>query len=294
MSAARRSLRPGSGVAGRQRRLGGWRPLVLISFAATSAAASGASSPEPSPRAIHEQRVILGDVSIRALCTDGERRVMLMHGEGGSAESWRPVLERLDGSVGACAYDRRGSGESEPAPGRRGWFELVDELRRIHLALGFDRDYVLVGHALGGLYARLFAVDRPTDVAGLVLVDPAHEDLLDRVRPGMPRDAWDAAAAARREPNDDGVTEQAVGERARGTRLPEVPVTVITAGVRRDGDGWDARFLDEAARQVHESILRGAVFGRHIPAEHSTYEVPRHEPGLVADEILRVVRAAGR
>jgi pimeloyl-ACP methyl ester carboxylesterase len=269
------------------------RAIALLGVAALLAGASGSDTPSPR-RAIREQRVELDGATIRALCTDGARRVVLLHGDGADADTWRPVLERLDGSVGACAYDRRGTGESVPEPERRGWFELVDEMRRIHLALGFDRGYVVVGHDIGGLYARVFAADRPTDVAGLVLVDPSHEDMLTRRQAGMPRSAWDAAVAARSATNADGVTERAVGDRARAARLPDIPVTVITAALRRDGDGWDARFLNEAARQAHESILRGATFGRHIPAAHSTHEVQRDEPGLVADEILRVVRASGR
>lgn len=271
------------------------RPLPRAALvAATLVLAAGAAPGGEAPRAIREQHVTLDGVTIRALCTDGTRRVVLLHGEGDDADVWRPVLERLDGSIGACAYDRRGSGGSAPAPERRGWFELIDELRRVHLALGFDRGYVLVGHGVGGLYARLYTADRPTDVAGLVLVDPAHEDMLAKLRPGMPRDAWEAAEARSREPNADGVTERSVGDRARGARLPDVPVTVITASIRRDGGGWDARFVNEAARQVHEAILRGATFGRHIPAPRSTHAVQRDEPGLVADEILRVVRASGR
>jgi pimeloyl-ACP methyl ester carboxylesterase len=35
---------------------------------------------------------------------------------------------------------------------------------------------LLVGHSLGGLYARHYAARFPDDVTGLVLLDPAHED----------------------------------------------------------------------------------------------------------------------
>lgn len=36
--------------------------------------------------------------------------------------------------------------------------------------------YLFVAHSLGGLYARRFAQLFPADVAGLLLLDPAHED----------------------------------------------------------------------------------------------------------------------
>jgi pimeloyl-ACP methyl ester carboxylesterase len=243
---------------------------------------------------IHELRIEVAGRTIRALCTDGSRRVLLLHGDGSSAETWRSVLERLDGSVGACAYDRAGSGASIPPPQTRGWFELLDELRGIHLALGFERSYVLVGHALGGLYSRLYAADRPGDVSGLVLLDPSHEDMPSRVRTGMPRDEWEAWARRRDEPNSDGVREAHVAERARGARLPDLPVTVLTATRRRQGGGWDARFLNEAARQVHASILSGITTGRHVPAGRSGHDIQLDEPDVVVREILRVIRISGR
>ena len=70
-------------------------------------------------REIHEVTVTIGDATVRALCTDGPRDVLLLHDAGASAEAWRPVLERLDEQVGACAYDRRGSGRSVPVPAER-------------------------------------------------------------------------------------------------------------------------------------------------------------------------------
>lgn len=271
----------------------GWTALAgatgVLAFGTVCAAAA------PPPRQdIRELYVDIEGGMVRALCTDGSRQVVLLHGSDSSADTWRPVLERLDGAVGACAYDRRGSGHSGPAPGPRGWFELIDELRRIHAALGFERGYVVVGHSLGGLYARVFAADRPTDVAGLVLVDPAHESLLERLRTGMPPAEWEAAMAARAQPNSDGVTELAVGERARMSMLPDIPVTVITAMNRPDENGWDPRFVNEAARQVHASILRGVRLGRHVPAERSGHDVQLDQPGLLVREILRVVRVSRR
>ncbi len=246
------------------------------------------------PSSIHELHIDVDGLTIRALCTDGRRQVVLMHGEGSSAEDWRPVLERLDGVVGACAYDRSGNGESTPKPASRGWYELLDELRRVHLALGFDRGYVVAAHSLGGLYARLYATDRPRDISGLVLVDPAHEDMPQKVRTGMPEQDWNAWVWARGEPNQDGVAESVVGDRLRNFRLPEIPVTVITATIRQDGDGWDARFINEAARQVHASILQGVMIARHVPASRSGYDVHLDQPQLVADEIFRMVRATRR
>jgi len=268
--------------------------LVLAGAPSSVAALLHQFDPTPDASAIREIRVDVGARSIRALCTDGARRVVLWHGEEATADAWRPVLERLDGSVGACAFDRPGHGGSEPSPGPRGWYEVVDETRQIHVALGFERGYVLVAHSVAGLYARIYASDRPADLSGLVLVEPDHEELLGRLRMGMPPDEWARRRAERERPNRDGIVESSLARRARTAILPPIPLTVITGAVRRNDPGWDARFLNEAARQVHASILRGASRGRHVPAARSGHDPHLDQPGLVAEEILRVVGAAGR
>lgn len=245
---------------------------------------------------VEEVEVTVGGRTVRALCTPGPRQVLLLHGEVGGAGSWRAVLERSSGEFGACAYERGASGATEGLGGERGWFELLDELRRVHVALGFESGYVLVGHGIGGLYARLYAVDRPRDVGGLVLVDPVHEDMPREARPGMPRAAWSRWMAERERPNADGVREADLARRARGTRLPDIPVTVITATEREVGNGlgWNERFLSEAARTVHASILRGVRTGRHLPATGSGHQVHVEAHELVAREISRMVGMTSR
>lgn len=258
--------------------------LGILAVAGCAAAAHTMPSAD-----LREVVVHVDGAEIRALCTEGPVEVLLLHGDGASAETWRPVLQRLDGRVGACAYDRRGSRADGPRPEERGWYELLDELRRIHDALGVDAPYVLVGHELGGLYARLYAADRPRDVSGLVLVEPAHEDLPGKVRLGMPAEEWRAWMLRRQEPNADGIVEARLADRARGSRLPAVPVSVLTGARRPDGDGWNARFVNEAVRQVHASILRSAVSGRHVPAERSGPAIQRDQPQLVVEEVVRIV-----
>jgi pimeloyl-ACP methyl ester carboxylesterase len=255
---------------------------LLVAGLAPIVAARPASAEQ-----IQAVEVEVGGRTVHALCTDGTRRVVLLQGESGDAESWRPVLDRLGPGSGACAYDRLWAG----APGEgRGWFELLDELHDVHRALGFRPGYVLVGHSVGGLYARLLAMDRPRDVGGLVLVDPVHEDLPEEARRGMPERAWSAWMARRLQPNADGVREIELARHARRSHLPDIPVTVITAMVRQDGDGFDARFLQEAARRVHASILHGVRQARHVPADGSGHDVPSAAPDLVASEIDRMVR----
>ncbi|WP_284742661.1 alpha/beta hydrolase [Amycolatopsis sp. RTGN1] len=74
-------------------------------------------------------------------------------------------------------YDRAGTGWSDPVALPRTAAEVATELRDLLRTAGVDGPYVLAGHSLGASYARRFAQLFPADVAGLLLLDPGHEDL---------------------------------------------------------------------------------------------------------------------
>jgi pimeloyl-ACP methyl ester carboxylesterase len=61
--------------------------------------------------------------------------------------------------------------------------QIVSDLHALLQAAHVSGPYVLAGHSSGGLYARLYASTYPTDVAGMVLVDAAHEDQTQRMPP---------------------------------------------------------------------------------------------------------------
>jgi pimeloyl-ACP methyl ester carboxylesterase len=54
--------------------------------------------------------------------------------------------------------------------------QVAFELHTALANLNVKPPYVLVGHSLGGLRVRTFASQYPKDIAGMVLVDSAHED----------------------------------------------------------------------------------------------------------------------
>jgi pimeloyl-ACP methyl ester carboxylesterase len=73
-------------------------------------------------------------------------------------------------------YDRAGTGWSDSVELPRTATAVTDELRSLLCAAGVPAPYVLVGHSLGGIYVRRYAQRFPDEVAGLLFLDPAHED----------------------------------------------------------------------------------------------------------------------
>lgn len=87
---------------------------------------------------------------------------------------------RIAELTSSVLYDRAGTGWSEPAGLPRTAAEVTGELRELLRAAAIPGPYLLVGHSLGGAYARHYARCFPSEVAGLLLLDPFHEDLVVR------------------------------------------------------------------------------------------------------------------
>jgi pimeloyl-ACP methyl ester carboxylesterase len=125
--------------------------------------------------------------------------VVLEAGLGESSLTWVGLQPLLARSARVCAYDRAGSGWSDPAPQAQGAVATVDRLHYLLATAGEPGPYLLVGHSLGGVYARLFAHRYPEAVAGLVLLDPSHEEMVSRLPPDWQAQVVTAEAAVARE-----------------------------------------------------------------------------------------------
>src|SRR5206468_1854437 len=122
--------------------------------------------------------------------------VVLEAGGGDGLETWSNVQSAIAEFVQVCAYDRptliRGTA------GRRGLSAPADFVRNLNevlSALG-PPPYVMVGHSIGGMIVRLYATRYSTDVSGIVLVDSAHEDQLERFEAIDPDTARELRAPA--------------------------------------------------------------------------------------------------
>ena len=71
------------------------------------------------------------------------------------------------------AYNARGWGKSDKTLAGYKLADLADEALSLVKALGI-RQYVLVGHSMGGKVAQLAASRRPEGLSGLILVAPAQ------------------------------------------------------------------------------------------------------------------------
>lgn len=101
----------------------------------------------------------------------GAATVLLSAGLGGSGAFWAPQMEALTARFRVVLYDQRGTGRSDRAlPSPYAVADMARDIGKIIDALGEEAAHI-VGHAAGGLAALQLALDRPSRVLSLAVVN---------------------------------------------------------------------------------------------------------------------------
>lgn len=182
-------------------------------------------------------------------------------------------------------YDRAGYGKSEFNTEPRNINKLRSELEIVIDKFANGRKVVLVGHSLGGLIIRDYAIKNPTKVAGLVFVDASHEKYnhftqaqIDSFYKTFKTDYGANSGIALE-------TLQLIEDfkyAAGLPNLPDVPVIAITS-MKIDAEH------DKADRQLwydsKESLKVGLTKFTHITTVKSGHFIQLDEPELVLKNI---------
>lgn len=188
---------------------------------------------------------------------EGSPTVVLVPGFMGVMADWRFVQPTLARTTRVVSYDHAGQGFSDPGPLPRSPARNAADLKALLAAAGIAPPYVLVGLSMGSFEARYFAHLYPTEVVGMVLVDPSFDHALKRMSVAAPSDRlWPQThydhfkrceAAAR------------AGELRPGTEAYE---TCIVNHARRD--------LMETIPAHHDLALRPSYW-RSLASEYFTF-----------------------
>jgi pimeloyl-ACP methyl ester carboxylesterase len=224
----------------------------------------------------------------------GSPVVVLEAGYGSDHRAWQSVHDRLAAATTVVSYDRRGLGKSPPSEQPRTGAVIAKELHAALARAGVAPPYVLVGHSYGGLLVRVFAAAYPTEVVGLVLVDPAPDGFYARAARERPREylaqlesdlVWSdrhASAGANRE----GLAYEATVLQSALARLPSGLAVALISAERSDLDPA----LHAIWRDEHATWARAN--GARLLSVDAGHDVPREQPELVARAITDVVAAA--
>lgn len=126
----------------------------------------------------------------------GSTTVVFEAGLASPINVWGFVQPVISQKTRTCSYDRAGVAFSDAGTRASTSENIVDDLHRLLVAAEIKPPYVLVGHSSGGLSVRLYAYTYPSEVVGMVLVDPTVEDQKAAYRALDPKqrtaEQWDA------------------------------------------------------------------------------------------------------
>ncbi|MGY4384031.1 pimeloyl-ACP methyl ester carboxylesterase [Pedobacter sp. UYP24] len=248
-----------------------------------------------SPDSVKETLVNVGNHNLMtySVIKNSKYLVVLESGLGDGHESWNPtgksadILELAnDIQSDIVLYDRGGYGKSGNGLAPRDINQLRTELEKVIENLSGGRKVVLVGHSVGGLITRDYAIKNSSKTAGLLFVDPSHESfnqptqaIEDQIY-GVFSSAYGvnsgAATEARQLIEDLQYT-------ATLPNLPNIPVIVLTSMKHDDANNiTDATY--HKTRQdwynAHELLKRGVNDFTHVTTTAAGHYIHQEDPDL--------------
>ena len=134
---------------------------------------------------------ILVDIGGRRLHLDcrgsGRPTVIVENGGGAFSVDWALVQTPVSQFTRICTYDRAGSAWSDPSPLRNLPEEVIADFQLLLRTAAIETPVLLVGHSIGGILVRDYQRRFPELVAGMVLVDPTHDEGLAYIIDGKPK-----------------------------------------------------------------------------------------------------------
>ena len=156
---------------------------AVVSVASGAAEQQGGEAPLPPGRLVD-----IGGRRLHLNCVGtGTPTVVVENGGGAFSIDWALVQPAVATFSRICTYDRAGYAWSDRGPLRDLPEQTLADFQLL-LRLGeFTPPYVLVGQSIGAILVRDYQRRLPEQVAGMVLVDPTHDEGLAYIIDGKPK-----------------------------------------------------------------------------------------------------------
>lgn len=218
---------------------------------------------------------------------NGSPAVVFESGYGGDSTEWTAVQATVSQQTLTVSYDRAGLGQSEDSGKDKTVQEQVEELHKLLDAANIPAPYVLVGHSLGGVNARVYADTYPSEVAAVVLVDATHELQEEKmVYPYLPeemRELYFSQFTAEGNHDTFAASLAYVAQIRQNDALRNTPITVIRATEHDSGAEAEAAWAE-----LQQDQLTLSNDNKEVVAQGNGHAVHVENPTLVSNEVLDI------
>lgn len=262
---------------------------IIVLLFSTNACRPTNIHPVTKPVVLKSSLVDLGTHKLAAFSVikNSKYLVVFEAGLGDDHSIWNNsnIAVKTSDSMDVVSYDRASHGQSERGPDPRDISRLQSELGSVIDAFANGRKVVLIGHSLGGFIIRDYAIKNPTRVAGLVFVDPSHEDCSQLTQ--ADEDAFYNSWLTAWGPTNGGTLEAKEWKNDvdyMGTvgNLPDVPVVVLTA---MSVDASYSATFRQAWYAAHETLKSGVTDFTHVSIPNSGHMVMLDQPQILINSI---------
>ena len=221
----------------------------------------------------------------------GTVTVVFESGHRDDVTAWRNIYPEVAKFAKVIRYDREGYGSSEPNTPPTSLKQIATRLHELLQKTNSRPPYILVGHSLGGALVRAFAFLYPGETAGLVMIDPLSEYILDTMR----TEQLSGVAAYDSVMQKAGATDLAEWEIMKHEflegfpemnsfgALPDVPMVLFATGKNRPPN-WEKSVRDLFIHKMNDHSE-----ARFIEVPQSPHYIQNYEPPLIIENIRRVV-----
>jgi pimeloyl-ACP methyl ester carboxylesterase len=231
---------------------------------------------------------------------EGEFTVIFESGFGSDLSHWRNVAAQISTKAKVVVYSRAGAGKSEPIDNARTLLESTNELQQLIAKANLKPPFIFVGHSYGAHIIRTHAAQHPSEVAGLVFVEPANEKFFKRLKQ-LDKEKTESFLK---------VYEKMVPKKLQAESkilmaidekgvlpdfgpLPNVPAAILTSMVQEH-----PQFIIHSPegkkiwRDLHTELFNQFTNASHIVTINSGHDIALQEPELVIEAINNVINKA--
>jgi pimeloyl-ACP methyl ester carboxylesterase len=220
-----------------------------------------------------------------------EPTVILANGRGlGTADAWALVQQKVPPSIRTCSYDAFGAGRSDNVQGSHSIDQVVSEMHDLFQAAQVKQPYVLAGASAGGVLIRRYQQEYSHEVAGLVFVDSAHEEM-----------EWrDAAISKQFDPNwNNPVSLRENGFLPDNEKLAwhaDIPLIVLERSERAPCSAFpglnqqQCEAINDEWHHFQVDLARRSRYGQLRSVAGSGHRMHQQRPDAIAEAIQDVVK----